>query len=168
MTFDPFEPVLVITLTNNIFYLWNIIDKKLTDWSQQYSNCLPNEFLCLQDKIIGCTFNPANNKIMILWTSNYFCLIDFSKKVKSKLNFFKCQGTKKLHDDDNDDHTINSNDNNNNKNNAKIVHMQLVTRYKQIMYLEFISPNSLVIVERTLVDVLEHLPPAFYVSKYGT
>nr|CAG8600027.1 14375_t:CDS:10 [Entrophospora candida] len=139
LTFDPFESILVITLTNNIFYLWNIIDHELTNWSRQYSNCLPDKFLCLQDKIIGCTFNPTNNKIMILWTSRYFCFIDFSKKVKSKLNLFYCHAN-----------------------------IQLVTRYKQIMYLDFISPDSLVIVEKTLVDILEQLPPAFYVSKYGT
>src|SRR3954466_13522968 len=82
LTFHPSKPILVITLTSNRFYLFDLQQKKLTDWSLKYSEKLPQKFLNLKDKIMGCSFNPSSDSI-IIWGANYFCLIDFNKcKIK--------------------------------------------------------------------------------------
>src|SRR4051794_28140455 len=78
LTFHPLKPILVITLTSNQFYLIDLQQKKLTDWSSKYSEKLPPNFLSLKDKIMGCSFNPSSDS-MIIWGANYLCLVDFSK-----------------------------------------------------------------------------------------
>ncbi|CAG8665145.1 11305_t:CDS:2, partial [Funneliformis caledonium] len=65
LTFHPFKPILVITLTSNQFYLLICKKKKLTDWSQQYSEMLPRDFLNLKDKIMGCSFNPLSDSMIL-------------------------------------------------------------------------------------------------------
>src|SRR5438034_1137257 len=78
LTFHPLKPILVITLTSNQFYLFDLQQKKLTDWSSKYSEKLPQNLLSLKDKIMGCSFNPPSDS-MIIWGANYLCLVDFSK-----------------------------------------------------------------------------------------
>ena len=44
---------------------------------------------------------------------------------------------------------------------------KLVTHYRPILFVDFIAPGELVVVERPLVDILAKLPPAFFKAKYG-
>ena len=45
---------------------------------------------------------------------------------------------------------------------------KLITRYRPILHLDFLSDDELAVVERPLVDVLNTLPPAYFKHKYGT
>ncbi|CAB4408496.1 unnamed protein product [Rhizophagus irregularis] len=82
LTFNPFEPILCNNFDNQINSIFLISQKKLTDWSLKYSEKLPQNFLNLKDKIMGCSFNPSSDS-MIVWGANYLCLIDFNKcKIK--------------------------------------------------------------------------------------
>ena len=42
-----------------------------------------------------------------------------------------------------------------------------VTRYRPILFADFLRANELVVVERPLVDLMATLPPAFFKPKYG-
>jgi U3 small nucleolar RNA-associated protein 4 len=44
----------------------------------------------------------------------------------------------------------------------------MVTRYRNVLGVEFISSDEMVVVERPLLDVLSTLPPAYFKAKYGT
>lgn len=44
---------------------------------------------------------------------------------------------------------------------------KMVTHYRPILYVDFLGPGELVVVERPLVDVLATLPPAYFKPKYG-
>jgi U3 small nucleolar RNA-associated protein 4 len=44
---------------------------------------------------------------------------------------------------------------------------KLVTHYRPILFVDFIGPGELVVVERPVVDVMSGLPPAFWKPKYG-
>lgn len=44
---------------------------------------------------------------------------------------------------------------------------KLVTHYRPILFVDFIAPAELVVVERPLVDVLAKMPPAYFKPKYG-
>jgi U3 small nucleolar RNA-associated protein 4 len=44
----------------------------------------------------------------------------------------------------------------------------IITRYRPMLFADFLGPNELVVVERPLVDLMSALPPAFFKSKYGT
>lgn len=45
---------------------------------------------------------------------------------------------------------------------------KLVTHYRPILHVDFLSDGELVVVERPLVDVLSTLPPAYFKHKYGS
>ncbi|CAB4408248.1 unnamed protein product [Rhizophagus irregularis] len=173
LTFNPFEPILVITLTSNQFYLFDLQQKKLTDWSLKYSEKLPQNFLNLKDKIMGCSFNPSSDS-MIVWGANYLCLIDFNKcKIKEgtdnndELICARCSGQqskpkflKKQQSGEQEQKYE--------KIYTDTISFQLVNRYQTLMYLNFIKHNQLVVVERSFSSILENLPPSFYKAKYGT
>ena len=44
---------------------------------------------------------------------------------------------------------------------------KLVTHYRPLLFVDFVAPGELVVVERPLVDVLAKLPPAYFKPKYG-
>lgn len=46
-------------------------------------------------------------------------------------------------------------------------HIKVVTHYRPILFVDYMAPGELVIVERPLVDVLATLPPAYFRHKYG-
>ncbi|CAI2171483.1 5416_t:CDS:10 [Funneliformis geosporum] len=172
LTFHPYKPILVITLTSNQFYLFDLQRKKLTEWSQQYSEVLPRDFLNLKDKVMGCSFNPSSDS-MIIWGANYLCLVDFNKcKIEDieELICIRCSGwqskpkflNKPMQLEQSDERRQEE------KIDANTINFQLVTRYQTLMYLNFIEHNQLVIVERSFTSILENLPPSFYKAKYGT
>ena len=43
----------------------------------------------------------------------------------------------------------------------------VVVKYRPTLFVDFIGPKELVVVERPLVDVMQRLPPAFFKPKYG-
>lgn len=151
-------PILVITLASNEFFIFDVKSKKLTDWSQKYSQNLPKEFLKLESKIIGCTFNPEKNA-MILWASDYLCLVDFDKYSEETSSHLKqCNGWQPIQQKRKGKKSINK----------RSINFQLVQRYQSLMFVDFISHDSLVVVERPFTSVLENLPPSFYKAQYGT
>ncbi|KAF5355975.1 hypothetical protein D9756_004245 [Leucocoprinus leucothites] len=45
---------------------------------------------------------------------------------------------------------------------------KLITHYRPILHVDFLSHREIVVVERPLVDVLSTLPPAYFKHKYGS
>ncbi|KAF8306044.1 WD40 repeat-like protein [Clavulina sp. PMI_390] len=45
---------------------------------------------------------------------------------------------------------------------------QVVTKYHDIMLVDFLGPKEMIVVERPIFDVLQGLRPAFYRAKYGS
>lgn len=44
---------------------------------------------------------------------------------------------------------------------------KMITQYRPLMGVDFLSGGELVVIERPLVDVLANLPPAYFRYKYG-
>ncbi|KAI1294060.1 U3 small nucleolar RNA-associated protein [Mortierella claussenii] len=81
--FHPYSPTLVIPTASNVFYLFNIETRRLTDWSREYSSDkhFPTKFLGLKDKIQGIAFNPARKNTLMVWGANYLCHVDLEQGV---------------------------------------------------------------------------------------
>lgn len=45
--------------------------------------------------------------------------------------------------------------------------LKLITQYRPILFVDYLGPGELIVVERPLVDVLATLPPAYFRHKYG-
>ena len=52
--------------------------------------------------------------------------------------------------------------------NSKGPEFNIITRYRPILFADFLSAGEVVVVERPLVDLMSSLPPAFFKAKYGT
>ncbi|KAF9109281.1 U3 small nucleolar RNA-associated protein [Mortierella sp. AM989] len=81
--FHPYSPTLVIPTASNVFYLFNVETRRLTDWSREYSSDkhFPTKFLGLKDKIQGIAFNPARKNTVLVWGANYICHVDLEQGV---------------------------------------------------------------------------------------
>ncbi|CAG8846437.1 19201_t:CDS:1, partial [Racocetra persica] len=178
LAFYPTKSTLVITLSSNEFFLYDIESQKLDDWSLTYSKSLPKTFLNLENRLVGCAFNPANNDTIILWGANYFCLIDFDKCRKDKghqPHLVTCTGLReksknkatpkqngltKKRKRDKAEKIIKR------ARTEKMNNFQLVYRYRSLMYIDFIEPNTMIVIERPFTTILENLPPSFYKAQY--
>ncbi|KAF9931218.1 U3 small nucleolar RNA-associated protein [Mortierella antarctica] len=83
LQFHPYSPTLVIPTASNVFYLFNVESRRLTDWSREYSSDknFPTKFLGLKDKIQGIAFNPARRNTLLVWGANYLCHVDLDQGV---------------------------------------------------------------------------------------
>ncbi|KAF9190734.1 U3 small nucleolar RNA-associated protein [Haplosporangium sp. Z 767] len=81
--FHPYSPTLVVPTASNVFYLFNVETRRLTDWSREYSSDkhFPTKFLGLKDKIQGIAFNPARKNTLLVWGANYICNVDLDQGV---------------------------------------------------------------------------------------
>ncbi|KAF9943961.1 U3 small nucleolar RNA-associated protein, partial [Modicella reniformis] len=83
LQFHPYSPTLVIPTANNVFYVFNVETRRLTDWSREYSSDkhFPTKFLGLKDKIQGIAFNPARRNTLLIWGATYLCHVDLDQGV---------------------------------------------------------------------------------------
>ena len=51
---------------------------------------------------------------------------------------------------------------------ADSINFQILHKFQPMMFLDFLSADSMVVVERPMFSILEKLPPSFYKAKYGT
>jgi len=121
---------------------------------------------------MGVSFNISEPNTMTLWSSEYICQIDLSKPInvqttnrKRRLN--ENNGVNVL---ENARALVNTEDNEKNefKKLKQNYHFSVVTRYKQVMFMDYVNENESVIVERPWFSILEKLPQNFYRHKYGT
>lgn len=79
LTFHPSSACLVITLSSNLFYLYDPDAATFTDWTREYVSRLPDRFANRKEVIMGCAFDAVRPGVMTLWGAYYFCTIDLQK-----------------------------------------------------------------------------------------
>lgn len=50
---------------------------------------------------------------------------------------------------------------------TEMTNFKVVTRYRPILYVGFVAPGEMAVVERPLVNVLAGMPPAYFKPRYG-
>ncbi|ORX63923.1 WD40 repeat-like protein [Basidiobolus meristosporus CBS 931.73] len=187
--FHSYSPTLVVPLSSNEFYLYDIEAKRLTDWSRQYSQNLPTRFMQLKEKIMGVSFNPARKNTIMLWGANYMCMVDITKPVEKDtiINIAKRKRIEITKEQSKISKEIRKKITESNFN-PKVIsaltleanqpmgqkmmqfdqNFQALFKYQPLMFLDFTGPDSLCVVERPWFAILEKLPPSFYKAKYGT
>ncbi|CAG8485692.1 2021_t:CDS:1 [Paraglomus brasilianum] len=151
LAFNPYSSTLVITFANNQFYVYDVSANALTQWSEKYANVMPARFARIQDKIMGCAFNPENSNHIVLWGSGYLCSIDMQLEIdESQLDITVKKRKREAN-------TVRANEN-----------YRLSHHYQGIMLVEFIGEKEMVVVERPYTGILENLGPSFYRPQYGT
>jgi U3 small nucleolar RNA-associated protein 4 len=136
--------------------------RQFPSWAKDICNNLPKRLTRTHDHILGVAFEPVGAgssskapfpRYALLWGSTWLC------KLKLDGSSAKASHKKRRRDGDkspkidpvSDDHA----------------NFKMITHYRPILFVDFLGPGELVVVERPLVDVLATLPPAYFVHKYG-
>ncbi|OUM69505.1 hypothetical protein PIROE2DRAFT_38084, partial [Piromyces sp. E2] len=175
ISFHPLSATIVVTCLSNEFFIYDVEEKGFANWTKEYLNKLPEAFLKLNEKskIMGVSFNVSEPNTMTLWSSEYICQIDLSKPINIQL-----PNRKRRFNENTDVNVLENaraalvNTEDNEKNEFKKLkqnyHFSVITRYKQVMFMDYINDSESVIVERPWFSILEKLPQSFYRHKYGT
>ncbi|KAF7725831.1 U3 small nucleolar RNA-associated protein [Apophysomyces ossiformis] len=156
LSFNEFRPSeLFVGLASNEFYIYNVEQNKMTDWSYAHSDQTNSRLLNMRDRIRGVAYNPADENKMIIYGSTYMCQVDMSKgrpRGGSQPTKRKAGQDELSKRTDTDNH----------------LDMSLSREYQQILSCGFLDRNSMVMVERPKFSVLEKLPPSFYRAHFAT
>lgn len=162
MAFDPGVPQqLTIAFSNNTFQIFDVEARRFPEWAQTLSKDASSRLTGQQDSVLGVAFDPAapTERSLLLWGSTWICKIHLEgstgrpsqKRRRQSTGTGVGQQQRRGADED----ESNSN-------------FRVVSKYRQVVAVDFLSPGELVVVERPLADILHTLPPAYFKPKYGS
>eukprot|EP00742_Colponemidia_sp_Colp-10_P006807 GILJ01007294.1.p1 GENE.GILJ01007294.1~~GILJ01007294.1.p1 ORF type:complete len:682 (+),score=96.47 GILJ01007294.1:45-2090(+) len=158
--FHPTGSILVVACVTNQFYLFDIEDRKLTDWSREYSHRLPQDLLRRREKITGIAFNPGQPSSLLLYGHSFICHVDLEKPVPVSDHGVKKRRLAPAAEDTNGHLNGCANVAGNN--------FQIITKYQSVLSVHFLKANSLVVVELPWLKVMQDFPDALHRPRYGT
>ncbi|KZT21715.1 WD40 repeat-like protein [Neolentinus lepideus HHB14362 ss-1] len=153
--------ILVLALANNTLHIFDAESRQFPDWARPLCASLPARFTRLHDPVLGVAVDAQPCAAVLLWGSTWICKVrldapvgwgGFSKKRRRESRKLASGSGRVGADDQRGDQQTN---------------FKLVTHYRPILFVGFLAPGEMVVVERPLVDVLTKLPPAYFKPKYG-
>jgi len=181
--------VLLLAFPDNTLQVYDVELRQFPAWSKDLSLASPfpsriaKHLSSLHDPILGISFPPLSippnamdmdsekgdpqkkdRGYAVLWGSNWLLkmpmsICDGSRTSKKRR---RVQARRQLQDRHDDVQGTAGEESLTN------IPTKLITRYRPILHLDFLSDDELAVVERPLVDVLNTLPPAYFKHKYGT
>lgn len=173
LAFDPSNPsTLVLALANNTLQIYDVEARQFPRWARALSTALPQRFTGLHDPVLGVTFDPgsraegATARHALFWGASWLCKVKLDEAAGwGGMNKKRRRDGKRSAPDARVEVSLEEGTG------AEARHVQqnfkLVTHYRPILFVDFIAPAELVVVERPLVDVLAKMPPAYFKPKYG-
>lgn len=178
LSFDPGSPAtLIIGLVNNTIQVFDVEARQFPEWSHALSQVSTSPFSYLHDPLLGISFDPnvtpRNDadveRRVLLWGSSWMCkvklaapsgLVSSSKKRRreSKRLSVTADGVIQKGIESGAVSRTTEDDPN----------FRLVTRYRPLLWVDYMGPGELLVVERPLVDLLSTLPPAYFKATYGS
>ena len=160
----------MLGLANNTLQVFDVEARRFPDWARALAAGLPKRFTHLHDALLGVTFDPGaadaagagkpTPHAALFWGATWMCKVvldapagwgGFSKK-RRRAQSRPAAPVPQEHGGA--DERANAN-------------FKMITHYRPILFVDFVAPGELVVVERPLVDVLANLPPAYWKPKYG-
>ena len=165
---------------NNTLQIFDVEARHFPEWSHALSQVSSSPFSYLQDPLLGISFDPSITtstsgpeveveRRVLLWGSGWMGNIKLaappglgasSKKRRRRSRRLSVPtdagaqrgietnlATQNAEDDPN---------------------FHLVTRYRPLLFVDYVGPSELLVVERPLVDLLSTLPPAYFKATYGS
>jgi len=181
--------VLLLAFPDNTLQVYDVEARQFPSWSKDLSLASPfpsriaKRLSSLHDPILGISFPPLSippnamdidakkgdsqkkdRGYAVLWGSNWLfklplSICDGSRTSKKRR---RAQAQRQLQDRHDDMQGTAGEESLTN------ISTKLITRYRPILHLDFLSDDELAVVERPLIDVLNTLPPAYFKHKYGT
>ena len=183
LAFDPSAPsTLVLGFADNRLEVYDVEGRHFPRWARSLINALPQRFTQLHDPVLGVTFDPGSRvggteegggsplppKTALFWGATWLCKVvlterigygGFEKRRRPKRKAAEvaqpnASGRVEVSMEEGQQEVQQRN-------------FKLITHYRPLLLVDFVSPGELVVVERPLVDVLAKLPPAYFKPKYG-
>ncbi|KAK7463831.1 U3 small nucleolar RNA-associated protein [Stygiomarasmius scandens] len=157
LVFDPSQPnILILAFQDNSLQIYDVESRQFPSWHRELCDNLPKRLTQAHDPIVGVTFQPdvpnssSSASHAICWGSTWIC--------KLNLKGSNLTSTSKKRRRDHAKVTPQS---------EESKEFKMITHYRPLLFVDFFSPEEMVVVERPLVDVLATLPPAYFKHKYG-
>ncbi|KAF8922314.1 WD40-repeat-containing domain protein [Mucidula mucida] len=158
LAFDPATTsLLTLVFPDNSIQIYDVEARQFPSWSKDLISTVSQRLSLTHDSVIGIAFDPAATKYALLWGSTWMCKIPMDGSSTSGGSSKKRQRRESLKR--NLASTASAD--------PQRTELKMITRYRPILFAEFIAPGELLVVERPLVDILAALPPAYFKQKYG-
>jgi U3 small nucleolar RNA-associated protein 4 len=192
------QHILVLAFPNNSIQVFDVESREFPAWARAVNEQLPYSLSRLQDPIAGIAFilddvtdsieassakgsrrstslasDRHNSRNVILWGRGWLCKLDLMGDAALNLSGPGLGGIRKRKQpfgspsDTSKDH-ISARQVSAEKDALDQRPAQVVTKYRDIMLVDFLGPKEMIVVERPTVDILQNLRPAFYKPKYGS
>lgn len=188
----------MLAFPDNSIQVFDVESREFPAWARAVNEQLPYPLSRLQDPIAGIAFildditdsieassargsrrsislasDRRNSRNVILWARGWLCKVDLMGDAALNLSGPTLGGIRKRKQpfgppsDTSKDRTLAAQAGAE-KDFFDQRQAQVVTRYRDIMLVDFFGPKEMIIVERPAVDILQNLRPAFYKPKYGS
>ena len=154
LAFHLASTVLTVACWSGYFYLYDVEERQLVEYTTANCNRIPKNQLKGRPRLTGVAFNPASPDNMTLFSSSFICSVDMSKPASEEA---KAGEEKKRKRDKQSKMATLSQEN-----------FKIVDRYRPILHLDFLDSNSMVVVERPWLQVMESFPGVLHRPRYGT
>jgi U3 small nucleolar RNA-associated protein 4 len=79
LAFDPASDILVVACASNRFHIFDIEERCLAWWSQQYGERIPQALTKRREKIVSIVFDPAERRTLFLCSHGWVCRVDLDE-----------------------------------------------------------------------------------------
>ncbi|KAI1797668.1 WD40 repeat-like protein [Ganoderma leucocontextum] len=182
LSFDPSAPnTLVLGFADNRLEVYDVEARQFPRWARSLVNGVPQRFTHLHDPVLGVTFDPGSRvdggadgersplppKTALFWGATWICKVMLTERIGYGGFEKRRRGKRKAPE-------ANANPNGRvevsveeGQQEVQQRNFKLVTHYRPLLFVDFVAPGELVVIERPLVDILAKLPPAYFKPKYG-
>lgn len=169
-------------MPNNTVRLFDVETKSFPDWQKEFVGAVSKKIGHQRDPIVGASFAPHSSKTkdleqvsshqsVILWGANWICRFRIFPKSTGASG-----GNKRSRSDDEENGTeeesgikeVEAIQSDTEKTTGGQLFLTVLTQYRNLLGVHFLNHEEMVVIERPLLDVLSHLPPAYFKAKYGT
>jgi len=163
------KPSLVVGCSNSSFYVFDVEEKCLSDWSNDLG-CpanlqLPKELNMQPDGPARLAFNLSNPNKFLMGGQNSFFSVDLDSPLPTRSKYFP------------DDHisarksrfisTPNMKRENLMNDDPDCLNLTICLRYSGIIFMDFLSGDELVVVEQPWLGILSSLPDGLEKKRFG-
>ncbi|KAJ3795815.1 WD40-repeat-containing domain protein [Lentinula aff. detonsa] len=156
--------LLVLAFPNNTFQIYDVETRQFPSWSRELCDNLPKRFTQIHDPIIGVAFEPpapdapsqSSARFALFWGSTWLCKINFDDGPIKSYGFSRKRRRESFKPQKNNHEGL-----------EEPKELKMITQYRPVLFVDYMGPGELIVVERPLVDVLANLPPAYFRHKYG-
>ena len=182
MSFDPnFTQLLFLALPNNTVRVFDVEEKLFPEWSRPLTRSVTQRLVRLNDPVMGIAFHPSGTwssigapsvRTVLLWGASWICKFRIGNDVQAQVTSRKRRRGRD-EDEEGSDHEPEAvpsglDDGGEGEGKWPEMGLEVWTKYRNMLAVDFFDSKEMVIVERPFMDVMSKLPPAYFKFKYGT